>query len=230
MSRHVIPGDPPIELTVRRSQRARRISLTVASLDASVVLTVPRGVSERQALDFAEKKEDWLRQRLSARPNEIRVGHGTEIPFQDETLRILPGRGRSVKREGDWLLVPGTGSEVARRTRVWLANEARVRLAKISDDYAAELGRSYTRLTIRDTRSRWGSCSASGGLMYSWRLVMAPAEVLRYVAAHEVAHLVEPNHSSAFWRKVEELKQDYRDNRRWLRANGNELHRYRFEA
>ena len=135
-----------------------------------------------------------------------------------------------MKREDDWLLVPGTGSEVARRTRVWLANEARVRLAKISDDYAAELGRSYTRLTIRDTRSRWGSCSASGGLMYSWRLVMAPAEVLRYVAAHEVAHLVEPNHSSAFWRKVEELKQDYRDNRRWLRANGNELHRYRFEA
>lgn len=230
MGHHVIPGDPPIDLTVRRSQRARRISLTVANLDARVVLTIPRGVSERQALDFARKKEAWLRQRLNARPNHIRVGHGTEIPFQDDTLRILPGRGRSVRREDDSLFVPGIGSEVARRTRAWLANEARVRLAKISDDYAAELGRSYTRLTIRDTRSRWGSCSASGGLMYSWRLVMAPAEVLRYVAAHEVAHLVEPNHSSAFWRKVEELKQDYRDNRRWLRANGNELHRYRFEA
>lgn len=230
MGRQVIPGDPPIELTVRRSQRARRISLTVASLDARVVLTIPRGVGEREALEFAKRKEAWLRQRLSSRPNEIRVGHGTEIPFQDETLHILPGKGRSVKREDDSLLVPGTGSEVARRARTWLANEARVLLAKFSDDYAAQLGRSYTRLTIRDTRSRWGSCSSSGGLMYSWRLIMAPAEVLRYVAAHEVAHLVEPNHSSAFWSKVEELKQDYRDNRKWLRANGNELHRYRFEA
>ena len=99
-----------------------------------------------------------------------------------------------------------------------------------SDHYAAKIGRRVTRVTLRDTRSRWGSCTAEGALMYSWRLVMAPPEVLRYVAAHEVAHLVEMNHSHRFWAVVEGLYPDWQAQRAWLHRHGGALHSLRFGA
>ena len=102
------------------------------------------------------------------------------------------------------------------------------RLAAASDHYAALLGRRHTRLTLRDTRSRWGSCSAKGALGYSWRLILAPPDVLNYVAAHEVAHLAQMNHSPAFWAEVARLMPDYETPRAWLRREGGALHRYRF--
>jgi predicted metal-dependent hydrolase len=145
-------------------------------------------------------------------------------------LRIVTGNGRLVRPDGDMLLVPGAPDRVAARIAGFLKQTARDRLAASSDHYANALGRSYTRLTLRDTRSRWGSCTADGGLMYSWRLIMAPPEVLNYVAAHEVAHLAEMNHSDAFWQVVTRLYGDYRAPRRWLREKGGDLHRYRFGA
>ncbi len=96
--------------------------------------------------------------------------------------------------------------------------------------WRATAGRNYSRLTLRDTRSRWGSCSASGALSYSWRLILAPSEVLDYVAAHEVAHLKEMNHSSAFWDTVTRIHGPYEVQRGWLRSDGAALHRYRFDA
>jgi predicted metal-dependent hydrolase len=105
---------------------------------------------------------------------------------------------------------------------------ARDRLTEASDRHAAALGRRYTRLTLRDTRSRWGSCSSAGALMYSWRLILAPPEVLDYVAAHEVAHLAQMNHSPAFWAEVARLCPSYPTHRTWLRRSGDTLHRYRF--
>ena len=125
------------------------------------------------------------------------------------------------------LLVPEPAP--ARRLQRYLRELARDRLAAASDLYAARLGCGYTSLTLRDTRSRWGSCSSTGGLMYSWRLILAPPEILNYVAAHEVAHLQEMNHSRAFWAAVEKIHGDYRAQRRWLQSEGNALHRYRFD-
>ena len=95
-------------------------------------------------------------------------------------------------------------------------------------DYAARLGKGYTRLTLRDTRSRWGSCTSDGGLMFSWRLIMAPPSVLDYVAAHEVAHLAQMNHSPAFWAEVTRIYGDFDPPRQWLRTHGADLHRYQF--
>ena len=117
--------------------------------------------------------------------------------------RIAPAPGRRIELERDRILVPEATAP-------------------------ARLGRGYTRITLRDTRSRWGSCTSDGALMFSWRLILAAPEVLSYVAAHEVAHLAEMNHSPAFWRTVERLYGDYRPPRAWLRAEGGGLHRYRF--
>ena len=157
------------------------------------------------------------------------VSWGSDIPVEGQMLRIAPGDGRRVLPDGDALLVPGPADGVAARLLAFLKTLARDRLATASDRYAAMIDRPYSRLTLRDTRSRWGSCTTAGGLMYSWRLIMAPPEVLDYVAAHEVAHLQEMNHSPAFWGLVEQtLMPDYRDPRRWLREEGGALHRYRF--
>lgn len=229
MVEHFLPGNPPVALHLKRSARARRISLRVSGLDGRVTLTVPHGVPEREALAFAREKAGWLRSRMEERPEEVRVTHGVALPLEGREVRIIEGAGRAIRLEAGSLAVPGAAAGVPARLRAWLKARARDRLAEASDRYASVLGLPYTRLTLRDTRSRWGSCSHAGGLMYSWRLVMAPADVLDYVAAHEVAHLAEMNHSRAFWATVARLKPGYETPRRWLRDQGATLHRFRFE-
>ena len=228
MSDHILRGDPPIPLLLRRSGQARRISLRISQLDGRVTLTLPKRCPEAEALDFAVQKETWIRKHLQARTPDETVGLGASIPFQGQMYQIVSGPGRAVQVSGGALVVPGAPDRVAARLGGFFKQTARGRLAAASDHYAAALGRPYERLSIRDTRSRWGSCSSSGGLMYSWRLIMAPSEVLDYVAAHEVAHLQEMNHSSAFWDLVQHLYGDYKDARGWLRREGSDLHRFRF--
>jgi len=228
MGQHVIPGNPPVAISLHRSARARRLSLRVSGLDGAVTLTVPRGVSEAEALGFARSREDWLRRTLAAQPDRVEVAPGVALPVEGEIRMIVPGAGRQVRIDGAQIHVPGHGETLAPRLRAWLKARARDRLAAASDIHAARLGLGYSRLSLRDTRSRWGSCSARGGLSYSWRLILAPPEVLDYVAAHEVAHLAEMNHSPAFWAVVARLRPDYAAPRAWLRREGAGLHRYRF--
>ncbi|MDG1128662.1 SprT family zinc-dependent metalloprotease [Seohaeicola saemankumensis] len=228
MGQHFLPGNPPVAITLRKTAQARRISLRISRLDGRVTLTCPLRVSDREALAFAHEKADWLRQNLIANPGPARIGIGAELPLEGRLLRIASGSGRLVRVEDDHLLVPGAPDRSAARIAGFLKHMARDRLAAASDHYAARLGRGYDRISLRDTRSRWGSCTADGGLMYSWRLIMAPPEVLAYVAAHEVAHLAEMNHSDAFWSVVTRLYGDYRAPRRWLREKGGDLHRYDF--
>ena len=228
MGQHILPGNPPVAVTLKQSGRARRISLRVSGLDGKVTLTIPRGVREAEALEFAAEKQVWLRQQLMRQVAPVDVAFGTELPVEGKTVRIVSGPGRGITQVGDELQVAGRADTAATRVQAWLKQRARDRLAVASDHYADQLGCKYNRLTLRDTRSRWGSCTAQGGLMYSWRLILAPPEVLDYVAAHEVAHLQEMNHSAAFWAVVARLSPDYERPRRWLRNNGSHLHRYRF--
>lgn len=228
MGQHFLPGNPPVAITLRKTAQARRISLRISRLDGRVTLTCPLRVSDREALSFAQEKADWLRRHLMEQPKQAGIGIGGDLPFEGVTLRIAQGAGRLVQVQDSLLLVPGSPERAAARIAGFLKQTARDRLAAASDHYATLLGHPYTRLTLRDTRSRWGSCTADGGLMYSWRLVMAPPAVLSYVAAHEVAHLAEMNHSDAFWSVVTRLYGDYRAPRRWLREKGGDLHRYRF--
>jgi len=228
MSSHQLPGRPPVPLLLRRSGRARRISLRVSRLDGRVTLTLPRDVPESEALDFARSREDWIRRHLSARPAETRVDIGAVLPVEGRLRRVVPAAGRRVTLRGAEIAVPP--GNAGARVQSFLRELARDRLAGACDRYAGLLERPYARLTLRDTRSRWGSCSAQGRLMFSWRLIMAPPEVLSYVAAHEVAHLAEMNHSPAFWALTGRLFGEYAPPRQWLRDNGGALHAYRFAA
>ncbi|WP_293573434.1 SprT family zinc-dependent metalloprotease [Phaeobacter sp.] len=232
MSEHHLPGDPPVPLTLRRSARARRISLRISGLDGRVTLTLPLRVPEGEALAFAQEKEEWIRGHLAQRPEAVKLSWGATLPLDGQPRRIIAGSGRRILLEEGRLVVPqGTdGTTPVARIRRYVQELARDRLAAASDHYASALGRNYSRISLRDTRSRWGSCSSDGALMYSWRLVMAPPEVLRYVAAHEVAHLQEMNHSQAFWDLVQQLYGHYDGARGWLRSHGNDLHRFRFES
>lgn len=223
-----LPGNPPIEITLRRSARTRRFSLRVSRMDGRVTLTLPPRAREGEAMAFAATQEDWLRRALAGLPVMAGVNMGMEIPVEGRMLRVMQGTGRVVRAEGDALLVPGDPLQAGRRVMAYLKALARTRLVAASDRYAAQVGRKFAAITLRDPRSRWGSCTADAGLMYSWRLVMAPPDVLDYVAAHEVAHLVEMNHSPAFWAVVARLRPDWQHQRNWLRAHGGDLQAYRF--
>jgi len=227
MSVHRLEGNPQIEVTIRRSARAKRLSLRVSRLDGRVTLTIPRASPLREGIHFLQTREIWLRQNLVKLAPVTRVHAGGTVPFQGAALPVVAGQvKRTVLRDGA-LHVPDVDTAAA-RARAFVKLRARDELAAASDHYAGLLGTSYSRLSIRDTRSRWGSCSSAGVLMYSWRLIMAPPEILHYVAAHEAAHLVEMNHSDAFWAVVARIYPDYEQHRHWLRNNGDSLHRVDF--
>ena len=226
----VLPGPPPVEITLRRSSRSGRFSLRVSQLDGRVTLSMPERAREAEAMAFARAHEPWLRAALARRPADTRVTLGDQIPVEGRLLTLVQGAGLSTRIHDDTLALPGDAAQTAARAAAFLKTLARDRLAAASDHYAALLGRKVTRITLRDTRSRWGSCAQDGALMYSWRLVMAPPPVLRYVAAHEVAHLVEMNHSGAFWAVVTRLYPGWQDQRRWLQTQGQRLHGYHFTA
>ncbi|MFK7746103.1 MAG: M48 family metallopeptidase [Roseobacter sp.] len=230
MSNTTLSGDPPIELVLRRSARAKRISLRISQLDGRVTLTLPKRVAEREAIAFAREKEAWIRKHLDARQEDVEVGLGAHLHIGGQPHEVAQGSGRRVVFEPGRVLVPGAPERMGKRLGSHLKQIARARLAEASDHYADKLGKRYSAITLRDTRSRWGSCTSQGRLMYSWRLILAPPDVLDYVVAHEVAHLEHMNHSADFWATVDALYGDYKHQRAWLRRDGGALHRYRFGA
>jgi len=223
-----IPELPELELVFRRSARARRFSLRVSRADGRVALTIPKGASEREALAFARSQTEWLRRTLGGIVPPRMLRFGQTVPFEGRELILEPGALRSPRLDGGRLLAPQDPDKLGLRIETFFKHAARLRLHQASAHYAEQVDRPITRITLRDTRSRWGSCSHTGALSYSWRLIMAPPEVLDYVAAHEVAHLVEMNHSSAFWAQVARLRPSFKAERAWLKREGSRLHAIRF--
>ena len=225
----VLAGDPPVAVQLRPDARARRFSLRVAHGDGRVTLTFPPRAGRGAALEFMRQKEAWLRATLDGMPAPQPVRPGVVLPVLGSALTLVAAPLHRARREGALLLVP-PGHGCGPATAAFLRAEAKARLDRLCPEHAAALGRTVTAIALRDTRSRWGSCTAAGRLMFSWRLAMAPPEVLDYVAAHEVAHLVEMNHSRAFWSLVARLCPEARTHRAWLRRHGAGLHRWRFDA
>lgn len=217
------------EVTLRRTARARRMTLRVARRDGSVTLTLPPGVREAEALAFLTSRRDWLRGALATVVPPTVAAFGAALPVEGRALVLTPAAVRRPVAEGGALLLPAA-RPAGPAAAGFLRALAQARLAAASDRHASALGRGFRALVLRDTRSRWGSCTADGRLLYSWRLAMAPPEVLDYVAAHEVAHLAHMDHSPRFWAAVRGLCPDYETHRGWLRQNGAGLHRWQFRA
>lgn len=222
-------GEPPIEVAVRCNARARRMVLRVAASTRVPTLTLPPGVALAQARSFLKDHEGWLRRHLAS-PGRLPVREGSVLPFGDATLTLRGHPGRGILRADGALLLPGAPGRFGPRAAAWLREEARRACVAGVDSHAARLGRPAGRVRLADPRARWGSCTAAGDLMFSWRLVMAPSAVLDYVVAHEVAHLAELNHSPRFWAVVRRLCPEFEGARDWLRRHGAGLHRHDFSA
>lgn len=223
-------GTPPIPLKIRHQPRARRYTLRISARDGSVSLTIPRAGNLKDGLDFARARENWLRGHLAKQRDGVRVEFGTILPLDGRDRLVKPRPGRGVEETDAALLVGGPADAVGVRLAAHLKLRARDRLAAMAQAHADRLGRQIGGIRITDARTRWGSCAHHGGLMFSWRLMLAPVPVQDYVAAHEVAHLAEMNHGSRFWGHVGDLCPDFEVQRGWLRQNGTSLHRFEFSG
>lgn len=216
-----------IPLIVRRHPRARRMILRLNATGEGAVVTIPPHADPADGLDMARRQSAWLRSRLDDIGQHTPFSDGASIPFhgRDLTVRHRPdARGTAWLEEGE-IHVAGALEHLSRRLGDWLRKQARADISPLAHAKAAIIDQTVSRITIRDTRTRWGSCSCKGGLSFSWRLVMAPPGVLDYVVAHEVAHLAHMNHSAAFWDTVHCISGHVEEGRDWLRTQGSALHR-----
>jgi predicted metal-dependent hydrolase len=229
----VVFGEAVYQVRLQRHRQARRYTLRVQSATREVVLTMPPRGSLKDARAFAQKHGAWIAARLDRLPQPAPFRHGTVVPLRGEPHRIehRPNERGTVWVElGDdgsrALCVAGEAPHVARRLRDYFKREAKRDLEAASRRAADALGVRMRRVSIRDQSSRWGSCSTTGVLSFSWRLILAPPFVLDYLAAHEVAHLLEMNHSRAFWRLVNRIYPNVARAKTWLDNHGADLHRY----
>jgi predicted metal-dependent hydrolase len=226
-----------VPVRVRQSSRAQRIALRIDAADAAVELVLPRRVKITTGLNFLESRRDWVEARIALVPEHTPFKHDEEIPLFGVPHRInhLGERRRGLRgfedghvvtiRNGE-IRVVGAAAHVQRRVRDHLLAFAKQELSRRAHALAAKVNRRINRITVRDTKSRWGSCSATGNLSFSWRLILAPKAVFHYVVAHEVAHLVEMNHGPRFWRLVDQLAPNSERHKIWLKRNRTRLLRY----
>ena len=217
----------PVTITVKPHATARRMVLRLARDGENFTLTVPKRQSQAAIPGFIEASRLWMQNTLAhrGRPVETATDTVTLRGFAFALVRTGKTRGLvQIDPETRDLTVPGDDSHWQRRLIDWLKLQAEDDLRKASTAYAEKMGARFTRITVRDQKSRWGSCTSDGSLSYSWRLILAPPFVLEYVAAHEVAHLKEMNHGPRFWRLVLTHCSHTRSAKQWLKTHGHTLH------
>ena len=229
MKKIFLEDEPDLEIFLRRNSNSRRITLRISALDGKITITGPNYVDFKEFKNFAESKKSWLKSKRKSFEPPIFISEGIKIPVAGTQTKILFSNVREPKKVGSILFV-SKEKPVSIQVKKYLKEIGRIHLAYICNEFAERLGSEIRKITLRDTRSRWGSCSNDAKLMFSWRLIMAPEDVLAYVAAHEVAHLKHMNHSKDFWETVEYLFGSYKKERAWLKQNGPSLHRYKFES
>jgi predicted metal-dependent hydrolase len=211
-------GEVPVR--VRMSSRARRLALRIDAQAEAVELVLPRRTSAQRAMSFIEENRAWLDKRITALPPRTVLADGESVPILDVPYRIRrvdPARDRPHVWIADGEIhVAAAPEQLGRRLIDFLKDLARREFHRRASELSLRIGRKIGRITVRDTTTRWGSCSANGNLAFSWRLIMAPDAVLEYVVAHEVAHLSEMNHGPRFWKLVERLAPGVDRQRHWL--------------
>ncbi|KQT43072.1 metal-dependent hydrolase [Aureimonas sp. Leaf454] len=224
-----------IALLVRRHPRARRLTMRLTPGGGALSITAPPRMSDAAILDFLERHRGWADERLTAAPRRIEVADGAVLPFRGAHLTIAHEPARRATRlesgpDGPVLHVGGEARHLPRRVMDALRREARADLQAAVDRHAAHVGLKPAALSLKDTRSRWGSCTRDRRLAFSWRIVMAPPDVLDYLCAHEVAHFREMNHGPDFWALCRRLCPGMDAGRDWLKRNGASLHAIDFGA
>jgi hypothetical protein len=215
-------------IALRRVATTRRYTLRVRAASRDVLLTMPARGTLKAAREFAERHAAWIGVRLARLPKPVALQPGEVVPLRGVEHRIVhrPDVRGVVWVEGDAICVAGEAAHVARRVGDWLKREARRDLEAAVARHAHAAGVKPRRLSLRDTTSRWGSCSSTGALNFSWRLILAPPYVLDYLAAHEVAHMSHMNHSPLFWALTRRLYPETDRAEAWLKAHGSGLHRF----
>ncbi|MBK8173758.1 MAG: M48 family metallopeptidase [Rhodospirillales bacterium] len=215
-------------LEVRRHPRARRASLRMTADGSGVVVVLPACYCVEDGLAIAREHAQWIRDRLGAAPIRIPFNHGAVLPVHGRAtvVRHEPSSRAHAHHDQASLIVGGPASMLSRRVESWLRSEAARVLDLRVTALTPHVARAPTLIRVRDTRSRWGSCSSTGKLSFSWRLILAPPAVLDYVVAHEMAHLEVAGHGPDFWRRVEDLAVDVEASRAWLRHHGRNLFCY----
>ena len=220
-------GLKDIPIVIRKNSRSRNMVMRYQPLQHHISLTLPRYVTIAQGLDFVQAKRKWLEQQVRQHGRHVPLADGQMIPVLGNWYRIRHVGGRGVVQlEGDEIHVPGEAAFVARRLREWLKAWLKKEIVVLAATKAKALGVQFKKIALRDTRSRWGSCSHDGNLSFSWRLIFAPREVMAYVVCHEVAHLKHLDHSDRFWAAVERLDATHLTQRQWLRTHGPSLYSY----
>jgi predicted metal-dependent hydrolase len=232
----VTHGSHFFSIKLRRHRRARRYTLRIHPTDRAAILTMPPRGTIAEAREFARMHGGWIAARLGRLPKAAPFQPGVVVPLRGVPHRIVHRSGErgtvwtETRDSGEKILcVAGDPDFTDRRVHDFLKREARKDLSRAAQAYAGELGVRVRRVSIRDQSSRWGSCTSAGSLSFSWRLILAPPFVLDYLAAHEVAHLVEMNHSARFWRVVGKVCHSVERAKTWLDTHGNDLHRYGIE-
>lgn len=223
------PSGQEVPVRFEVNPRAKRLILRLDQKNREGVAVAPSKRQLKAAAAFAEERVSWIAERLNAAPEHMELSEGTIIPLRGiETHITAEGTGSRLPRlitgKEQILSLPGAAETLPARATRYLKREAKSDLKVAVDRYTAELGVTYKRISVKDTRSRWGSCSADGNLSFSWRLILAEPFVLDYVAAHEVAHRIEMNHSPAFWAQVERIYPNWKQASAWLKRHGGGLH------
>jgi predicted metal-dependent hydrolase len=217
-----------VEALITARRGSKRMTMRLDAIAGRVMVNGPWRLSKRDALGFIQANADWIETRLDALPRAAPFAEGASILFRGRPTILLrkEGRGAPVYHDGPEpsLEISGPASRFDARVRLALKAFAHNDALAYCAPFAEKLGKQPSGLALRDTRSRWGSCTSSGNIMLSWRLIGAPPRVFEYVVAHELAHLLELNHSPRFWKHVETLMPDWKPARAWLKANGASLH------
>lgn len=223
-------GDEVLPLIITRNQRAKRICLRYNPSDHAINLTLPKHIHISEGLRFLNQKSEWLMDVLKDMPSKKQIKPGVVVPIFGERVRIrhVPDLRCAWMLKDGQLMISGKREHFERKVMEAIRKMAKTHLSELASYHAKRVGKPVRRVSVRDTKSRWGSCSSTGNLSFSWRLIFAPYEVLQYVVAHEVSHLRHMNHSSRFWDMCAFLCPDYEVAKAWLRVHGKEL--YRFNA
>jgi predicted metal-dependent hydrolase len=217
----------PEGLTVQINRRARRISLRV-NAKGEAVLVLPDEKYRAEGLRFAATKKGWISKHQQQQPDRVPFAIGNSIPVRGTLYRIDhdPDARDPVAIDEGTITVSGWPANADRWVQAWLKQQAAADYKAAVTEYSQALGLPAPPITLRDPKTRWGSCSSRKTLSLSWRLILAPPQVLNYVAAHEVCHLLEMNHSARFWSLVGKISPDYHKPEAWLKQHGRDLHRY----